>query len=134
MSIEDTLTAREARYGDFSDNASYAQGIKEIMRGSRSWGRLASSQREALELIASKIGRLLSGDPAYADNWHDIGGYAKLVEDRLDATQRSRSSSSVPPKAPRSEQGTLPSVQPQVVPQEPRKGPRVSLSMADSES
>ena len=82
-SVEDTLAARETRYGDFSDNAAYAQGIKEIMRQARRWGDLAPAQKEALELIASKIGRLLSGDPAYADNWHDIGGYAKLGEDRL---------------------------------------------------
>ena len=36
-----------------------------------------------LGTIADKIGRILSGDPNYADNWHDIQGYAKLVEDRL---------------------------------------------------
>src|SRR5690606_10084595 len=30
-----------------------------------------------------KIARILIGDPNYADNWHDIQGYAKLVEERL---------------------------------------------------
>ena len=24
-----------------------------------------------------------NGDPNYADSWHDIAGYAKLVEDRI---------------------------------------------------
>jgi hypothetical protein len=41
------------------------------------------SHQEALEMIAHEIGRILNGDPNYADNWHDVGGYSKLVEDRL---------------------------------------------------
>ena len=27
--------------------------------------------------------KILNGDPNYVDNWHDIIGYAKLIEDRL---------------------------------------------------
>ena len=34
-------------------------------------------------MIFHKIGRIVNGDPNYADSWHDIAGYAKLVEDRL---------------------------------------------------
>ena len=34
-------------------------------------------------MILHKIGRILNGDPNYADSWHDIAGYAKLVEDEL---------------------------------------------------
>ena len=33
---------------------------------------------EALEMIAHKIARILSGDADYADNWVDIAGYAQL--------------------------------------------------------
>ena len=40
-------------------------------------------QREALEMIASKLARILNGDNNYADSYHDIGGYSKLVEDDL---------------------------------------------------
>ena len=47
------------------------------------WNRLNDVQAQALEVIADKIARILNGDPNYADNWHDIQGYAKLVEDRL---------------------------------------------------
>ncbi len=53
------------------------------MRTREGWIRLSFSQREALEMIAHKIGRILNGDPDYADSWHDIAGYAKLVEDEL---------------------------------------------------
>jgi hypothetical protein len=29
------------------------------------------------------MGRILAGNPSHADHWHDIQGYAKLIEDRL---------------------------------------------------
>lgn len=84
MSVEDTLAERGKRYGDFSDHAEICQRLKLAMiAGSAWWTRLSDVQKQALEVIADKIARILSGDPNYADNWHDIQGYAKLVEDRL---------------------------------------------------
>jgi hypothetical protein len=44
---------------------------------------MQDDQREALDMIAHKIGRILNGDPNYADSWHDLEGYARLVEQRL---------------------------------------------------
>lgn len=44
---------------------------------------LAPDQKEALEMLAHKIGRILNGDPDYADSWDDIAGYATLVANRL---------------------------------------------------
>ena len=81
--VEDTLTERGKNYGDFTDNAKVAQGIKFAMLYSPGWDNAEHYMREALELIASKIGRLLSGDPYHVDGWHDIAGYAVLVEQRL---------------------------------------------------
>lgn len=95
MSIENTLAERGNRYGDFTDHADLAQGIqfrmqKFCLKADNEVGfiepwkdRLNNVQRQALTVIADKIARILSGDPNYADNWHDIQGYAKLVEDRL---------------------------------------------------
>lgn len=83
MSIEQTLNERGSRYGDFSDHAAIAQRVQDEMRGSIGWDRLSHVQKQALTVIADKIARILSGDPNYADNWHDIQGYAKLAEDRL---------------------------------------------------
>jgi hypothetical protein len=34
-------------------------------------------------MILHKIARIVNGDSNYADSWHDIGGYAKLVVDEL---------------------------------------------------
>lgn len=83
MKIEDTLAERGARYGVFADHAVICQGIKKAMWQHPGWQKLADDQKQALEVIADKIARMLNGDPDYIDNWHDIIGYAKLVEDRL---------------------------------------------------
>ena len=32
-------------------------------------------------MILHKLARILNGDPNYVDSWHDIAGYAILVED-----------------------------------------------------
>lgn len=87
VGVEDTLTARGKSYGDFRDNARIAQNIKLAMQSSPVWirGGVSYDMMEALDLIASKIGRMLSGDPNYIDNWHDIAGYATLIERRLKA-------------------------------------------------
>jgi hypothetical protein len=81
--IDATLAERGARYGDFTDHAMVAQALQDNMRGAPGWLRLDPVKRQALTVIADKIARVLTGDPSYADNWHDIQGYAKLVEDRL---------------------------------------------------
>lgn len=77
------LGERGKYYGDFTGLASISQSLKDIMRKTDSWEKLAPDMAETLDLIASKIGRILNGDPEYLDNWVDIAGYAKLVADRL---------------------------------------------------
>jgi hypothetical protein len=85
-----TLTERGNRYGKFSGHAQVTQEIKRVM--SRHAAALnktfTDSQWEALEMIAHKIGRIINGDPDYADSWVDIAGYAKLVADELEGVER----------------------------------------------
>jgi len=81
--VATTLQVRGTRYGDFTSNAQLTQDIKSVMWASDGWVKLNAVQAQALEVIADKIARILNGDPNYADNWHDIQGYAKLVEERL---------------------------------------------------
>lgn len=83
QTTEDILAERGKRYGDFDKHAVIAQALKSVMACTPGWQRLASDQREALEMNAHKIGRILNGDPNYADSWEDIAGYAKLVANRL---------------------------------------------------
>jgi hypothetical protein len=85
LNINDTLAERGKRYGDFADHAEVTQKLKYVAGFHlRSFGRaLADDQQEALDMIFHKIGRIINGDPDYADSWVDIAGYAQLVANRL---------------------------------------------------
>lgn len=93
-SVPDTttqiLTERGARYGKFFDHATISQSLKFAVQnhmGER-WHDMKADQREALEMICHKIGRIANGDPNYEDSWRDIAGYAALVADRLKGIER----------------------------------------------
>ena len=84
------LRERGSRYGKFADHAAITQSLKGVIE---SWLKaknkaLAPDQKEALDMIAHKVGRIVNGDPDYIDSWDDIAGYAKLVADRLRGTVR----------------------------------------------
>lgn len=81
--IDTTLADRGKRYGEFTGHAKVTQAIKRAAYSAPQWEALADDQKEAIEMIAHKLGRILNGDPNYHDSWHDIVGYAKLVADRL---------------------------------------------------
>lgn len=83
MNIDDTLAERGARYGDFTDHARVAQALQNALRVPAGWQACSDVQKQALTVICDKMARIVTGDPNYADNWHDVQGYSKLVEDRL---------------------------------------------------
>jgi len=89
LTIENVLAERGKRYGDFSDHAKIAQELQDVIRATPSWNKMNSVMKQSLTVIADKIARICSGDPNYDDNWIDIQGYAKLVEDRLGQTKPS---------------------------------------------
>ncbi len=80
-----TLVERGNRYGPFDGHAKITWSLKRAMFNTPRYSHMADDQKEALDMIAHKIGRILNGDPDYADSWIDIAGYAKLVADRLEA-------------------------------------------------
>lgn len=84
------LTERGARYGKFTDHARVTQTLKAICtRHAETQGvDLEPDQQEAIDMICHKLGRIVNGDPNYADSWVDIAGYAKLVADRLEGVER----------------------------------------------
>jgi len=84
MSIDKVLTERGNRYGAFKDGASIMQQLKTVMRSTDGWERLTDSQKEALEMIQHKIGRVLNGDPTYVDSWTDICGFSQLIVNELE--------------------------------------------------
>jgi len=81
--ISATLAERGGRYGKFIEHSEISQGLQDVMRNAPNWNKLDVDMRQALTTIVDKIARILNGDPYYDDSWHDIQGYAKLVEDRL---------------------------------------------------
>lgn len=81
--IDAVLAERGSRYGNFEDHARITQSLKHEIRQGESYTKMEDDMVEALDMIAHKIGRIVNGDPRYADSWVDIAGYAKLVADRL---------------------------------------------------
>lgn len=85
QTLSETLNQRNKTYGSFETHAEATQTLKAIFRAKmgEKWDQLADDQKEGLEMIAHKLGRIINGDPNYADSWTDIAGYAELVAKRL---------------------------------------------------
>lgn len=86
--VRDILETRKSTHGDYSDHARVTQNIKSVMHDSPNWNRLSADKTETLEMIAHKIGRILSGNPDFADHWDDIAGYATLSSDRVNGEKK----------------------------------------------
>ena len=82
-----TLNEREKTHGDFAITSLVAQDIKKIFayHGDQF---CADVVKESLDMIATKIGRIVSGNWREIDHWRDIAGYAELVVHHLEKTQR----------------------------------------------
>jgi hypothetical protein len=79
MSSSSIITEREQTHGAFAAVAETAQELKLIFRRTPNWLALSDVQREALESKATKLARLLCGDPNEIDHWRDDAGYSELV-------------------------------------------------------
>lgn len=88
MSVSKIIDERAKTYGTFVGNARISQGLKKVMQTAPKWEELADDQKESLELVATKLGRVLNGDPNFVDSWRDLAGYATLVVDRLEGLAR----------------------------------------------
>lgn len=78
--VGSTLSERQGTYGFFEGQATFAQELKEQLRSAPGWDALSPPMRESLDMVCTKIARILFGDPAHQDSWHDIAGYATLIE------------------------------------------------------
>jgi hypothetical protein len=79
LTVDKVLDERGTRYGPATEQFPLAQNIKSAMRSHPKWDELPYVVRETLEMIATKISRIITGDPLYDDNWIDIAGYAQIV-------------------------------------------------------
>lgn len=86
--LDATLNDRGREYGHYPLMARVAQNLKTIMHQSANWhsASLGVDKQEALDMIATKIARILCGNPNNVDSWHDIGGYARKAEEGCGAS------------------------------------------------
>ena len=88
--VDSVLDERAKDYGKFIEGAEIMQMLKRLVhnyiedRGTP----LAFDQREAIDMIIHKLGRIINGNPDKVDHWVDIAGYATLVADRLQGDAR----------------------------------------------
>jgi hypothetical protein len=73
------LDERSKTHGSFTDNALNGQMLRSLFRDSKGWPLATPREREALDMIAGKLARIMSGQPGFADHWVDIAGYATLA-------------------------------------------------------
>ena len=72
------LKQRAKTHGNYANVAHTAQTLKTLFREHDSFEHLPETQRESLDMIATKIARILNGNAAEPDHWLDIAGYATL--------------------------------------------------------
>ena len=78
----DLIAQRHQTHGDFATNSIISQALKGIIHSAdteRSVG-VPPVAMEALDQIALKMSRILSGHHAHPDHWDDIAGYALLAK------------------------------------------------------
>jgi hypothetical protein len=83
--IDAILGKRGEQYGSFMQSSDTVIRIKGIMHNAvaRNAVHLYPDQLQALDMIATKLSRIVHGNPNHLDSWIDIAGYATLVADRL---------------------------------------------------
>lgn len=67
---------RDEQHGGVEAVGSVEQPIKDALRAGRNWDQLTPGQKCCLDMIAHKLGRILSGaDPGDLEHWEDLAGY-----------------------------------------------------------
>jgi hypothetical protein len=71
---------RDHQHGGMDAVGEVSQTIKDAIRTGRNWPRLSRGRREALDMLAHKIARVLSGaDPHDPQHWEDLAGYPQAA-------------------------------------------------------
>jgi hypothetical protein len=87
MDIAETLDRRGRNYGEFINIATTAQDLKSVLKYGVNYSLLEPDMAEALDMIAHKMSRLVNGDCYHRDSWHDIMGYARLIDMKLEKSE-----------------------------------------------
>jgi len=87
MQTEELLAERATTHGNFVNTALTIQRMNDLLHTAPNWDEMPAYQKEALEMVVHKIGRILHGDPNFIDTYRDIIGYTKRVIDQLEHTE-----------------------------------------------
>lgn len=85
-STEKLISTRETTHGPWEVTAQVSHNLKECFRAQAQlacaheqvYNSLSPQREEAIEMILTKIARIISGNPDEPDHWNDIAGYAYL--------------------------------------------------------
>lgn len=69
---------RKKTHGDWIEQSQVTNNLKGCLRTGSAWAAMPAYQKEALDMLATKMGRIVAGNPDHADHWDDIAGYAHL--------------------------------------------------------
>jgi hypothetical protein len=75
---EALIKEREQTHGPYPLKAQLIQMLKDDVRRFQGWHRLSPAQKESIDMILHKIGRIITGDATHEDHWDDVAGYALL--------------------------------------------------------
>ena len=78
--IEATLKERSIQHGPFDNHAHIETRLRRILEDEIQKSNMSQTQYIGLGMIMHKIARILNGGNQHSDTWHDIAGYAILVE------------------------------------------------------
>lgn len=84
--VGDTLNIRELTHGSYIDNSALSEALLDLCKGKlvdTNFEAMSSDQKYSITMFCYKMARILVGNPNHSDSWHDIAGYATLVDNRL---------------------------------------------------
>lgn len=84
QAVEQILEQRGSTHGNYRLQGSFAAALKSHFRAQEGYQQLDAWQKDALDMIAVKISRILHGNPMTKDHWDDIAGYATLCSKEIE--------------------------------------------------
>ncbi len=81
INVSGTLDERSVTHGPFNKYSECAQTLRHTL--SQFATGMTDVEAEGLNQILGKIARILTGTSGFKDHWHDIAGYAVLVEKHI---------------------------------------------------
>lgn len=89
--IQTITDERGKRYGDFGalcvTSAQIKQTVRDALLENETFQKLDGVKKcvveEYLDMVATKLARIVTGDPTYDDNFLDIEGYSKITRERI---------------------------------------------------